>query len=66
MVSKREKRGRFLTHSSKRLLVFPFLLALVKFEERGDWRKKRLELRSIKKRSRAGGGGVVIAARKLI
>lgn len=59
-----EQRGRFLTRGSKPF-VFPFLVALVKFEEGGGGERRTgaKTTRSIEKRSRAGEGGVSLSRR---
>lgn len=57
-----EQRGRFLTRGSKPF-VFPFLVALVKFEEGGGRGTGAKTTRSIEKRSRAGEGGVSLSRR---
>lgn len=62
-----EQRGRFLTRGSKPF-VFPFLVALVKFEEGGGGEEDRRKNDSIDREEESSGRrrGVVIAARKLI
>lgn len=63
-----EQRGRFLTRGSKPF-VFPFLVALVKFEEgggRGEEDRRKNDSIDREEESSGRRRGVVIAARKLI